>query len=118
MNRLDRAIADFEDETLDLTMGERIFNLRDALTWAAFERLKRIHKLGTKAKESEELDFKQIECQKQFKLIDQLYTSQIRHNKLLGKAQEEGMDKDFLKRLKESHSSLGSIVRNMNEKTA
>lgn len=110
MDRLDRAIRDFEDETLDLTMGERISNLRSALTWAAFERLKRIQKLGKKAPESEELDFKQIECQKQFKLIDQMYTSQLRHNKLLGKALDDGMGKDFLKQLKGMKSSIGEII--------
>ena len=113
MNRLDRAIADFEDETLDITMGERISNLRSALTWAAFERLKRIHKLGKKSAESEDLDFKQIECQKQFKLIDQMYQSQIRQNKLTGKAQDDGMDKDWLKKIKEQKGSMGDIVRDL-----
>lgn len=117
MNRLDRAIADFEDETLDLDLGERISNLRSALTWAAFERIKRIHKLGKKSAEAEDLDYKQVECQKQFKLIDQMYCSQMRQNKLSGKAQDAGLDKEWLKRVKESNS-LGSIVRNMNEKTA
>lgn len=115
MNRLDRAIEDFEDETLDLSLGERISNLRSALTWAAFERIKRIHKLGKKSEESEDLDFKQTECQKQFKIIDQMYNSQLRQNKMLGKAQDEGMDKEWLKKVKES-TTLGSIVRNMNEK--
>lgn len=117
MNRLDRAIADFEDESLDLSMGERISNLRTALTWAAYERIKRIHKLGKKSQEAEDLDFKQVETQKQFKLIEQMYYSQIKQNKLSGKAQDDGMDKDWLKKIKES-STLGSIVRNMNEKTA
>ena len=118
MDRLDRAIRDFEDETLDIEMGERISNLRSALTWAAFERLKRIHKYGLKSPESAELDFKQTECQKQFKLIDQMYMSQLRHNKMTGKAMNDGMDKEWLKKIKESDSSLGSIVRVMNEKTA
>lgn len=110
MDRLDKAIRDFEDEELDLTMGERISNLRSALTWAAFDRLKKINKSGTKSAESEELEFKQIECLKQFKLIDQMYTSQLRHNKLSGKALDDGMGKDFLKHLKEMKSSIGDIV--------
>lgn len=117
MNRLDRAIAEFEDETLDLTMGERISNLRSALTWAAFERIKRIHKYGLKSDEGQDLDYKQTECQKQFKIIVQNYESQLKQNKLSGRAQEDGMDKEWVKRIKESNS-LGSIVRNMNEKTA
>lgn len=113
MNRLDRAIKDFEDETLDLTMGERISNLRTALTWAAYERIKRIHKVGIKSKQGADLDFKQVETQKQFKLIEQMYYSQLRQNKLLGKAQDEGMDKDWLKKIKELKGSMGEIVRDL-----
>lgn len=113
MDRLDRAIRDFEDETLDLTMGERISNLRSALTWAAFERIKRIHKLGKKTPEAEELDFKQTECQKQFKLIDQMYASQMRQNKLSGKAVDSGMDNEWLKKIKEQKGTMGDIVRDL-----
>ena len=113
MDRLDRAIRDFEDESLDLTMGERISILRSALQWAAFERLKRIQKLGKKAPESEELDFKQIECQKQYKIIDQMYMSQLRQNKLSGKAFEDGLGKDFLRKIKEEKGSMGEIVRDL-----
>ena len=114
MDRLDRAIRDFEDETLDIEMGERISNLRSALTWAAFERLKRIHKYGLKSPESAELDFKQTECQKQFKLIDQMYMSQLRHNKMTGKAMNDGMDSDWLKKIKEQKGAIGDIVRDLN----
>ena len=115
MNRLDRAILDFEDETLDLDMGERVCMLRTALTWAAYDRMKRIHKHGLKSEESKDLDFKQTECQKLFRIIENMYYSQLKQNKMLGKAQDDGMDKDWIKKIKESHS-LGSIVCNMNKK--
>lgn len=113
MDRLDRAIRDFEDDTSDLSMGDRISNLRTALLWAAFHRLKRIQKLGKKHRESEEMDFKQIECQKQFKLIEKMYDSQVKQNRLLGKAQDDGMGKDFINKIKEQASSIGDIVRDL-----
>ena len=113
MSRLDKAIRDFEDENSDLTMGERISNLRTALSWAAFERIKTIHKLGTKAEESIEEDYKQTECQKKFKIIDQMYNSQLKQNKLTGKANEDGMGEEFLRKIKEQKSSIGDIVRDI-----
>lgn len=114
MDRLDKAIADFEDETLDLTMGDRITNLRSALALVAFERLKRVQKFGKKInKECEELEFKQVECQKMFKVIENMYYSQLKQNKILGKAQNDGMDKEFLKKIKEQKSSIGDIVRDL-----
>ncbi len=116
-DRIDKAIEAFEDETSDLTMGERISNLRMALTWSAFDRIKRIQQLGTKAPESAELEYKQVESQKQFKIIEMMYNSQLRHNKLSGKANEDGMDKDWLRKIKESNT-LGSIVVDMKEKIA
>jgi len=115
-NRLDIAIQNFENPESELSLGERISELRDALTWAAFDRLKRIQKHGTKATISEEEEFKQIEGQKMFKQIEALYYSQLKQNKLLGKKDEEGMGKDFLKRIREQQGTMGSIVRNMNEK--
>lgn len=110
-NRLDAAISDFEDETLDLSLGERISNLREAITWAAFHRLKLLHKYGKKSKEAEDLEYKQVETWKAFKVIETLYYSQIKQNKMLGKSQDDGMDKDFLKRIKEQKSTIGAIVR-------
>lgn len=47
-DRIDKAIEDFEDETSDLTMGERISNVRSALIWEALNRFKAIQKLGKK----------------------------------------------------------------------
>lgn len=113
MDRLDQAIADFEDETLELSLGERISNLRLALTWAVFERLKLIHLYGKKSPEAEDLHYKQVECQKQFKIINQLYTDQLRQNKLIGKAHDDGIDKNFLAKIKEQKSSIGQIVRDL-----
>lgn len=114
MNRLDRAILDFEDETLDLDMGERVCMLRTALTWAAYDRMKRIHKHGLKSEESKDLDFKQTECQKLFRIIENMYYSQLKQNKMLGKAQDDGMKaKDFLMRIKNEKSSMSEIVRSL-----
>lgn len=111
MNRLDRAILDFEDETLDLDMGERVCMLRTALTWAAYDRMKRIHKHGLKSEESKDLDFKQTECQKLFRIIENMYYSQLKQNKMLGKAQDEGMSgKEILEQIKKMKSSIGDIV--------
>ena len=111
MNRLDRAILDFEDETLDLDMGERVCMLRTALTWAAYDRMKRIHKHGLKSEESKDLDFKQTECQKLFRIIENMYYSQLKQNKMLGKAQDDGMKaKDFLMRIKNQTGSLADII--------
>lgn len=113
MSKLDKAMQDFEDENSDLTLGERISNLRTALSWSAFERMKRIHKFGTKAEESIEEEFKQVECQKMFKIIENMYNSQMKQNKLMGKASEDGMGKEFLKKIKQENSSIGDIVRDL-----
>lgn len=121
MDRLDKAILAFEDESSDSSMGERIANLRSALQWSAFDRLKRIKKGSKKSpaetEADEEADMKHIECFKQFQLIEKMYISQLKLNKLTGKALDEGLDKDWLKEIKGSNP-IGSIVRSMQEKTA
>ena len=119
MDRLDKAIAAFEDENSDLSLGERLSNLRLALQWAAFNKLKRIHSKGSKTEDedSDELDFKQEECTKQFKIMEQMYYSQLKQNKASGKADDDMMDKDWIKTVKEANT-LGSIVRDMSKKIA
>lgn len=117
MSRLDQAIKDFEDETLNFSLGERLSRLRDALTYAAYERIKVINKFGTRVIDADEGEYKLKECLKQYKIMEGLYKEQVKQNKELGKAKDEGMGSDWLRRVKESNP-LGSIVRNMNEKTA
>jgi hypothetical protein len=112
--KLDKAIAIFEDETSDLSLGERVMQLGQALSWMAFERLKKINREGTKAKELAENEYKQIECQAQYKIIHSMYLAQVKMNKLTGKG-EDRMNNDFLKAIKEMKSSVGSIVRDLKE---
>ena len=112
-DKLDEAIAEFEDETLDLTLGERISGLRQALLWNSYHAIKRIKKFGTKHPISEEEEYKQIECMRHFKDIEKMYTSEVKANKLLGKS-DDAMNNDFLKKIKEMKSSIGEIVRDLN----
>lgn len=114
MDKLDLAIAAFEDESSDLTLGERVSILRDALMWNAFHALKRIKKLGTKSPISAEEEFKQIECMKHFKEIEKMYTSTVKMNKLMGKSDDK-MNNDFLKVVKEMKSTMGEIERRLDD---
>lgn len=109
MDRLDEAIAHFADETLDLTLGERISLLRDALMWNAYQALARIKKHGTKNPLSEEEEYKQEECMKHFKIMEKMYESQIKANKMSGKTQES-MKMEFMNQIKEIKSSIGDII--------
>ena len=110
--RLDKAIAEFEDETLDLSMGDRIAGLRNALMWDAYHNLKKIGKsVEKKAEEEKHIDH--IERMKYFKEMEKMYVSELKMNKVLGKS-NDNMDKEFLKRIKEEKSSIGDIVRDLN----
>jgi hypothetical protein len=108
-DKLDEAIAEFEDETLDLTLGERISGLRQALLWNSYHAIKRIKKFGSKHPISEEEEYKQIECMRHFKDIEKMYTSEVKANKLLGKS-DDVINNAFLKKIKEMKSSIGDII--------
>lgn len=124
-DKLDKAIKDFEDETLDLSLGERITNLRSALTKEALNVLKKklaVDKMvGTTLKEEMEAinklkveDKKINECFKMLSIIERLFKSQVSQNKLLGKGNESGMQSiDFLQKIKEETGSMGDIVRSL-----
>lgn len=114
MDKLDLAIAAFEDENEKITLGERVSILRDALMWNAFHALKRVKKHGKKSPISEEEEFKQIECMKHFKEIEKMYTSKVKMDKLMGKSDDKVND-EFLKALREMKSSLQPIVRNLSQ---
>ncbi len=115
MDRLDKAIEAFEDESSSLTLGDRVSLLRQALMWNAFEAIQTIKKHGKKSPISEDEEYKQVECMKQFKDIEKMYTSQLRANKISGKA-EGKMDDDFLKAIRDMKSSVGTIIRDLNER--
>ena len=108
---LDRAISQFEDESLDLSMGERISILRNALMWDAYHKLKKIGKAKAKGEKIEE-DQDHIDRMKYFKDIEKMYISELKMNKITGKA-NDNMDKEFLKRIKEEKGSIGEIVRDI-----
>lgn len=116
MNRLSQAIADFEDESLELSLGERMSRLREAIMFESFEKLKRsaCRRSKTKAeiKADAEEEVRHLEITKWFKELEKMYTLQLRMNKLTGKT-DDIMDKDFLIKVKETKSSIGDIVRDV-----
>lgn len=117
MDILNKAIAAFSDENSDLKLGDRISILRSALSEFAVERLKAIAEYGPNSKETDDLEIKNSECMKVFKVIEQMYYSQMKQNKMTGKDADEGMNKDWVKKAKEANT-LGSIVRDMTKKIA
>lgn len=114
MDKLDIAIAAFEDEESKLSYGERVMNLNAALSWLAFKRLKRVHKEGVKAKQLEDDEYKMVESQAMYKIIYNLYLAQVKQNKLTGKS-EDKMNDDFLKAIKDMKGSMGAIERRLDE---
>lgn len=112
MDRLDHAIAQFEDETLPLSLGDRVSLLRNALLLNAFQTIQRIKKHGTKNPVSEEEEYKQVECMKHFKIIESMYNSEVKANKAAGKT-GEALTLDFMKQIKEMKGSIGDIIQNI-----
>lgn len=112
-DKLDAAIEVFQNEDLDLNLGERVCLLRDALLWNAFTMMQRAKKQGTKGKVSEEDEFKHMECMRLFKDIEKMYYSEIKMNKASGKA-SEASGSDFMQRIKKQKSSIGDIVVSTN----
>lgn len=110
MDRLDHAIAQFEDETLPLSLGERVSLLRNALLLNAFQSIQRIKKHGTKSPISAEEEYKQVECMKHFKIIESMYNSEMKANKASGKT-GDAVTSDFMKQIKEMKSSIGDIIQ-------
>lgn len=109
-DRLDLAISQFEDESSEIPFSTRFSNLRRALMWNAFSKLKDIKKNGLKSKMSDEDVFIQEEAMKQFVLIEKMYNSELKAAKLEGKRQGD-VDKEWLKKIKETASTIGEIVR-------
>lgn len=110
MDKLDKAIADFEDENLDLTLGERVSQLRDALMWNAFKAMQKIKKNGASSPISQEEEYKHTECMRYFKELEKMYISEIKFNKATG-APPDHVGYDFIRKIKEMKSSIGDIVQ-------
>jgi len=116
-DKLDLAIEEFYNEESKLTISEKISNLRNAYMWTSLNAMKRIKQHGTKSPISAEEEYKQTEGLKQFKLFEKMYESELKSAKLQGKKTED-LDTNWLKDIKNAKSTIGSIVRNMNEKVA
>lgn len=111
-DKLDRAIAQFEDENSTLTFSERFSNLRQAFMWNAFNAIKTIKKYGVKSPRSADEDYIQVEGMKQFGILEKMYCAELRANKLEGKNAED-LDKSWLKKIRESDSTIGQIVQSL-----
>lgn len=116
VDKLKRAIELFEDETSDMTFSQRISELRNAFMWNVFYTIKKIKKYGKKADISEDAIYIQEEGIKQFHLLEKLYFAELKAAARTGKS-EKDVDQEWLKRIRESPSSLGSIVRSMSKET-
>ena len=109
MSRLEKAIQEFEDSDSDLTLADRIAGLREALMWNAFDEIKLINKEGVKREGSEEAEEKQKKCMESFKILEKMYLSGLKSNKIEGKS-DDTLDREFIQKMKQSQGSLGSIV--------
>ncbi len=113
MDILKKAVEAICKDNSDLKLGDKISILRSALSEAAFEKIKIINKYGESSKEAEDYEVKNSECMKMFKLIEQMYYSQLRQNKITGKAVNDEMGDDFLKKIKDEKGVIGDIVRDL-----
>ena len=113
-DKLDLALDEFTDEYSPLSLSEKMSNLRSAYMWSALMAMKRIKKHGTKSPISAEEEYKQTEGMKQFKLFERMYESELKSAKMEGKKVEE-MGSNWLQEIKDSKSTMGSIVRTMHD---
>ncbi|MEO7049612.1 MAG: hypothetical protein ABI091_30190 [Ferruginibacter sp.] len=110
MDKLDNAIAAFEDENSELPFSERFSMLRWAWLDNAFDTMKVIKKKGIKNPVSEDATYIQEQGIKQFSLMEKMYNMELKAGEKKGKKQED-IDTDWLKEIKKSKSSIGDIVR-------
>jgi hypothetical protein len=110
-DRLDIAIDNFFDEQSDLSLSQRMNELRNAFMWNAGRLLK---KIGKKEKISEPEEYRHIEGMKFLAQMEKVYNSQLRAAKAEGKTTDQ-MDKEWLKEIKIKASTISPIVRDMNE---
>lgn len=110
MNRIDEALNEFFDEASTLTFNEKFYNLQQAYMWNALDAMRRIQEFGKEAPESKDEEFKQVEGMKQFKILEKMYMSQLKSNKLKGISESE-TNKGFMEKIKQHKDSIGDIVR-------
>lgn len=110
---LDISIDSVEMDS-DLSFEERFDDLGQALIANAFKVIKRIKKSGTNDPLSAEEIYIQEQSMKQFKVIERVYMTLKKANRIAGKPNADFDAQLRLKMVKDNHtSSLGSIVRDI-----
>lgn len=113
--QLTTAMEMFEDDSLNLSMFERLNLLRQAFFIYKSNYLKKLAQGGNDISKSEKELVK--EGEKVLKSLEQLHNAQMKANKVAGK-RLDASDDDWIKKLNERADHLGSIVRDMKEKIA
>ena len=114
MDKLDRALAAFNDENSDMPFSERFSMLRRAWMDNAFETIVYIKKNGAKNPVSEDKRYIQEEGIKQFSLMEKMYNAELKAAERSGKKQVD-VDMEWLKKIKEGESTMGNVVRDMRD---
>lgn len=109
-DKLDEAIAAFEDESSDIPFSERFSRLRWAWMDNAFQTMMYIKKNGAKNPISDNKRYVQEEGIKQFGIMEKMYNLELKAGEKKGKKQED-IDTEWLKEVKKMKSSIGDIVR-------
>ena len=114
MDKLDKALAAFNDENSDMPFSERFSMLRRAWMDNAFETIVYIKKNGAKNPVSEDKRYIQEEGIKQFSLMEKMYNAELKAAERSGKKQVD-VDMEWLKKIKEGESTMGNVVRDMRD---
>lgn len=115
-SKLEEALSLFDEEQSDLSISDMMSILRRALWDNARSAAKKIVKFGKKHPISEEEDYIQTQLMNQFKVMDKMWTAEMKANKLSGKS-EDKMNDDFMRAIREMKSTMGSIVRDLKDGT-
>jgi hypothetical protein len=109
-DKLDKAIAAFEDENSEKPFSERFSLMRWGWMYNAYETMKYIKKNGAKNPISDNKRYIQEEGIRQFGIMEKMYNSELKAGEKKGKKQED-IDTEWLKEVKKMKSSIGDIVR-------
>lgn len=113
-DKLDNAIAAFEDENSDTPFSERFSQMRWGWLDNAYDTMKYIKKNGIKNPISENKRYIQEEGIKQFSIMEKMYNLELKAGEKKGKKQED-IESEWMKEVRKMKSSMGSIVRDMRE---
>lgn len=113
MNRLDKALDDFFDKDSKLSFSDKFSNLRQAYMWNAINSMRKIQKNGIGSPISDDESYKQVEGMKQFKVLEKLYMSELKTNKMSGISDVE-TDRMFMEKIKAHKDTIGDVVRDSN----